>query len=245
MRDPTTAALLGILPIAAGFGYDSREATPNVGSDPFGRDVGEVVGSDFGVDFGMVHYGADVPFGAEALAPTAAPPNPNNPANHPALMQAWQRQNSKAKNTAQRMSLLSPNADSDIKIEKYIFSLNPSQFGVGSGLTWGTANSWVAFKNPQVAFRAERLFVNVNIPGLVYLATIQAANVQAQVGSTADGYTFSAFAAAGSHISLPTLPPQNTMQVTGTWTNVVPAPFTIGVAFTLALDFQGWATMNA
>jgi hypothetical protein len=126
--------------------------------------------------------------------------------------------------TRKRVALLNPNENSDVKIEAYVFSLVPSQFAVGVGLQWGQANGFTAFKNPQVAFRAERLFVNVAGPGLAYLNTIQAANVNAQIGSIADAFSFSPLA-VGSKISLPTLPPQNTMQVTGTWSAHVDTEF--------------------
>jgi len=123
--------------------------------------------------------------------------------------------------TALRLALLNPNEDSDIKIEKYVFSLTPKQFARGEDLRWGEGNGWTAFKNPQVPFRAENLAINVPCPGLVYVMNIQAANVNGQIGADADGYTFAA--PHGKDISLPTLPPQNTMQMSGTWTTFVPA----------------------
>ena len=111
--------------------------------------------------------------------------------------------------TAARLALLNPNQDSDVLVEKYVFSLNPSQFAVGHTLEFGVPNGWTAFKNPLVAFRALHLFVNTPCPGLVYVSTIQAANVGAQVGAVGDGFSISKM-----DLNLPCLPPQNTMQVT-------------------------------
>ena len=166
--------------------------------------------------------------------------------------------------TDARVALLNPNQDSDVLVEKYVFALNPSQFAVGSDLEFGVQNGWTAFKNPQVAFRALHLFVNTPCPGLVYICTVQAANVNAAIGAVSDGFSISRM-----DLNLPCLPPQNTMQVTGTWTTLVPPPHRepalLGLSrvlpkkvrdvlpehllrrerYTLALDFEGWATLIA
>ena len=166
--------------------------------------------------------------------------------------------------TAARLALLNPNQDSDVLVEKYVFSLNPSQFAVGPGLDFGVPNGWTAFKNPLVAFRALHLFVNTPCPGLVYVSIIQAANVDAQVGALGDGFSISKM-----DLNLPCLPPQNTMQVTGTWSALVPPPHRqpslLGLSrvlpksvrgvlpehmlrrerYVLCLDFEGWATLIA
>jgi hypothetical protein len=250
LRDPAMSALLGTLAGVQGgasggssFGADRRASrrqtsfgadfgAPQFGYDrPFGADMGDDLGDDYGAD------------AVVATAPVARP-NPHNPRHHHMLMQAWDKLHGRRHHTHRRAMLLNPNEFSDIKVEAYVFSLNPSQFATGTTLTWGTANGWTAFKNPQVAFRAERVFVNVNTPGLVYLNTIQAANVNAQIGAIADAFSFSPLA-VGTKLSLPTLPPQNTMQVTGTWSTFIPAAFQTGTAFTLAIDFQGWATVIA
>ncbi len=119
--------------------------------------------------------------------------------------------------TAARVALLNPNEHSDVKIERYVFSLNPTQFSKGTCLRWGESNGWTAFKNPQVRFRAEELYFNVSLPGLCYVNIIQAANVNVEIGGVSDATTFG----ASRKLSLPTLPPQNTMQVCGTWSKIV------------------------
>jgi hypothetical protein len=196
----------------------------------------------FGVDAPPPPPAAIQPFAAQG-APLGRP-NPHDPRHHHQLLQAWDYMHGRHAHTARRIALLNPNEHSDIKIEAYVFSLNPNQFSTGTQLVWGAVNGFTAFKNPQVAFRAERVFVNVNLPGLVYVNTIQAANVNAQIGGIADAFSFSPLA-MGSKISLPTLPPQNTMQVTGTWTDVVPVPYNSGSGYVLAVDFEGWATVIA
>ncbi len=235
----------------------------NFGSDSAPRARGAQFGNDYGyqAQFGYSpQFGDDAPHPmALAAPPPPAPyiphggaphgrgmtaPNPHDPRHHHELVAAWHYMHGRRAHTQKRVALLNPNEHSDVKIEAYVFSLNPSQFSAGTFLAWGTLNGWTAFKNPQVAFRAERVFVNVNLPGLVYINTIQAANVNAQIGGVADGFSFSPLA-MGSKISLPTLPPQNTMQVTGTWTNIVPVPYNNGDVFTLAIDFEGWATVIA
>jgi hypothetical protein len=242
--DLPTRALLGTL-------ADSSGGRGSFGNDYYTPQFGGGYSPSFGSDYG-----------ADAMAMTAPPPpppppaqfaspgrpmhtpNPHDPRFHAELMAAWHRQHGRREHTARRLALLSPNEHSDVKVEAYIFSVNPSQFSSGTSLVWGSLNGWTAYKNPQVAFRAERVFVNVNLPGLVYVNTIQAANVNAQIGGIADAFTFSPLA-QGSKISLPTLPPQNTMQVTGTWTNIVPTPYNNDTVFTLAIDFEGWATVIA
>lgn len=156
---------------------------------------------------------------------------------------AFKRMSERERATHERVALLDPNRNSDIKIERYVFSLNPVQFSQGEGLKWGVLNGWTAFKSPQVPFRAERLVLNVPIRGLVYLNTIQAANINAQIGGIADAYSFNAN--SQNAISLPVLLPQNTMQVAGTWTNVVPSPYRENIEFVLCIDFFGWATIIA
>jgi hypothetical protein len=137
---------------------------------------------------------------------------------------------------AVRMAIL----EEECAIEAYVFSLNPTQFSGTPGLFWGTPNGWSAHKNPQVAFRPERLSVNTNFPGVVYLMNIQAADVEAQIGGVADAFSFSPLA-VGTKLSLPTLPPSNTMQAQGTWTGFIPPSQQRGASFELCLDFQGWA----
>ena len=258
LRDPARAGLLGILApvvavagVAGGVTSFGAEGRPSY-APKFGRDVaGGFMPSQFGGHTAQFGYTAG--FGGtqvQTSAPTdasgsaIAAPNPNNPAHHQALMQAWHAQNHAVAKTNERLSLLSPNNGSSVDVEAYVFSVNPNSFTTGSALSWGTANGWTAAKNPQTSFRAEMLKVNVNNPGIAYISAIQAANVNAQIGSLADAYTFSAIS-QGSRVSLPTLPPQNTMQVSGTWSNVTPVPFTQGQTFTLALDFLGWATVTA
>lgn len=251
LRDMPTAALLGTL---AGAGV-SGEAS-------FGS---ERRGADFGADSYQHHggfggyspeFGYDAGYGADAVAalapPVAAPmappghaPNPHDPRHHRELMEAWHYRHGRRAGTARRVQLLNPNEHSDVKVEAYVFSLNPTIFSNGAAsLVWGTANGWTAFKNPQVPFRAERVFVNVNYPGVAYLENIQAANVNAQIGSVADAFSFSPLA-VGTKLSLPTLPPQNTMQVQGTWTTFIPPAYQSGTNYVLAIDFQGWATVIA
>src|SRR5208337_3365317 len=102
------------------------------------------------------------------------------------LVKAFFGRELRKRTTRTRLSLLNPNGHSDVKVEKYVFSLNPSQFNTGTRLVWGAINGWTAFKNPQVTFRAEELYVNVDSPGIAYLHTIQAANINAAIGGVTD-----------------------------------------------------------
>jgi hypothetical protein len=154
--------------------------------------------------------------------------------------------------TAERVALLNPNENSDVKVGAFVFSLNPSQFSTGDSLHWGELNGWTAFKNPTVAFSATRVSFNVAFPGLVYVNTLQIANINAEIGGASDAWCLN-----GKEILLPCLPPQNTMQVTGTWTNLIDTRLRPpkasqesdngleGTVFILAITFTGWATIIA
>jgi hypothetical protein len=124
------------------------------------------------------------------------------------------------------------------RIESYLFSLNPN-----NGLTFGTACTWIAARNPAVVCRPKRLFVNVTCPGLVYISSILVANIDVQLcpNGEADGYTFSRGRdeqAPFFKLDLPVCPPQNCISVRGRWTGYVPIGCACGSPFTLALDFE-------
>ncbi len=246
LRDMPTAALLGTLAgsVASGeasFGSDRRGGA-DFGAEPYAYPGhwGGAFGDDMSAEAAAVAVPPQLTHGGGQMQA----PNPHDPRQHAALLQAWHYMHGRKQHTGRRLALLNPNEHSDVKVEAYVFSLNPSQFATTPTLMWGMANGWTAFKNPQVPFRAERVFVNVNFPGVAYLENIQAANVNAQIGSTADAFSFSPLA-VGTKLSLPTLPPQNTMQVQGTWTTFIPPAFQSGTSFLMAIDFQGWATVIA
>ena len=149
------------------------------------------------------------------------------------------------------------------RFESAVFSFNPLQVGVGTGLTWGTANSWAAWKHPRVPFRPRRLHVNVREPGLVTLSVVRACfdlegqpcpaeprpgDVDALVGGVTDGVTFGfrphpllkkRYGAHGAALSLPLLLPEDRLLALGTWSVHVPPTRMHGSPFLLCLDFEG------
>lgn len=124
-----------------------------------------------------------------------------------------------------------------LRTESSIFTMNPLvQY-------FGTASDWTVHCNPCVVFRATRLFVNVDCPGLVYIRSILVANINVQIGSgEADGYTFSRGRDKDSpvfKVDCPTVGPQNMVSVSGRWTGYVPPGRPVTGAFLIALDFEG------
>jgi len=175
--------------------------------------------------------------------PSAVLPDPSDPRHAKALLTSWADLHTHYATRKER--LLHVDDDAKIEIEAYVFSLNPSQFACGKCLVFGETNAWTAYKNPQVTFLPEHLVVNVDVPGLVYLHTIQGTNINAEIGGTADAYTFSSLVKRKVPLSfLDVVHPQNTMQLSGTWSTKIPPGAEPGSSFTLALDFQGWGSMR-
>jgi hypothetical protein len=205
------------------------------GADPYGIDP-------YGADpYGVDPYGTD-PFGgrrhrghpaqhAQAAAPQMSPQQKQ------ALWQAHQR---KIYSHRRRM-MLDPNMGSEIKIERYTFSLfnnNPIAF------TLGTGGYEVNFSGqPDVTIRPERVLMNAPSPGFVTIQEIKVANVSATVGGQSDAFEYSPLA-VGSALSIPTIQPQNRATVLGLYSGMVPAGFVPGATYPFTVTFQGTATMT-
>lgn len=198
--------------------------------------------SDFGADFGF-GFGADSMGAAPGVNPggSGRVPHPHpaalaqlHPAHQQMLTQAVQRQNS----SASRQSILDPNANSDIKVERYAFSLNQS-------ITLGTALAgWTQSNQPAVTFRPQQLTVNVPAPGFCTLSLIQVANVVVTVGATGDAWEYNALS-VNSELDMPTLSPANKATISGSYTGYVPVGYSAASAYTLCMTFKGPASIVA
>jgi hypothetical protein len=189
------------------------------GSD-FGDDFGSG-GSSFGDDYGPAGFGADVGFGAERHG---------HHAHHAAK---------KAHHKERRMLLLDPNMHSDVKIERYTFSLNQVLT-----MTTGTTVAIYMDDQPDTALRPQRVLTNSPAPGVFLLTEIKVANVSVTVGNIEDAWFYAA-TSQGVILDMPTLSPANKAKVFGTFTGLVPSPYSSGQSYTFIVAFQGPSTMAA
>ncbi len=222
LRDPAAAALMGILgnqeaSFGADFGYNFH------GDDPYGADFGDddIWGADFGDDFG-----AD--FGAAAVKkPTAQ-----------AMAKTYVAAAKKAQNTKKRGSLLEPNRDSHIKVERYSFTISQT-ISIGTGVVINQTGS------PDVDIRPQRFVTNAPTVGFITLTLVKVANVTVTVGpGVEDAFDYSALA-VGTSLDLPTLTPANRATVQGTYTGFIPPGFLNAQSFASTFSFKGWASIVA
>lgn len=181
-------------------------------------------GSDFGVEFGgYPAFGGDdygVEFGDDA--PTAEN-----------MAKAWKEK----QYTKQRERVLSPNMGSSAKIQRYTF-------GLGQTLTLETAVALSYQGNPQVYIRPQRVTSNAPAPAFCRLSTMQVGNVGIIVGGPIDAFELAA-QAQDAHLDVPTIGPQNAVQVTGNYDALLPSGgFVTATSFRFITSFKGPASMT-
>lgn len=209
MRDPAMAALLGV----------------HAGSD-FGAE------SDFGIDFGS-DFGYTPNFGDDAAPPATNIPAP---ANAQQMMAVWNAHHAKAQHTQRRASILEPNAGSDVKVERYSFSLSQALV-LGTGLALSMTGS------PDTNLRPQRLTMNAPAPGFCTITEVKVGNTSVTSG-TSDAWENGA-TAVGQSYDMPTLTPSNKATIIGNYTGYVPPGFVAGSAYLFVSTFKGPATVIA
>lgn len=210
MRDPALAAALGAIN----------------GSD-FGAE--EDYGDDYGAEFGD-DYGAEAPAGVRPLLRRPAP-------NSAAMAQAFARMQAEQAQSRRRSAILDPNRGSNIKVERYSFSLN-------APVTLGTAVGVSVSRNPDVTIRPQRVTINAPTPGFFMVSEIKVANVSVTMGDAEDGYNYSALG-VGQTLDMPTLTPAMRASVIGNYTGVVPPGFVGASPYLLNFNFKGPASVVA
>ena len=149
---------------------------------------------------------------------------------------AMEWHNRRLAHTQGRQGLLNPNAHSEVKVERYDFSLSQP------GITSGTSSAISITGSPDTDLRPQRVITNAPTVNFVYLSLIKVANVVVFVGpGVSDAFTYSALA-VGSVLDMPTLTPANRATVVGEYTGLEPAPYTSTV-FTFCLTLQGPASV--
>lgn len=178
-------------------------------------------GADFGNDgwygepaFGGVEFGEDAPT-AENMA------------------KAWKEK----QYTKQRERILSPNAGSSAKIQRYTF-------GLGQTVTLETPVVLGYQGNPQVYIRPQRVTSNAPLPAFARLSNMQVGNVGIIVGGPIDAFELAAVA-QDAHLDVPTIGPQNAVQVNGNYDGLLPdGGYVTATAFRFITSFKGPASMT-
>ena len=242
MRDPAAAALYGLM--GSDFGSDAgadAEPTLYVGGE---ADFGIEFGGDDEYDQGFtdigVEFGGDVTFGADPAAP-AAGGAAAAAAHHGATPQGRAIIHAHLQKQAHRNSramLLEPNKHSDLKVERYTFSVSATITALG------TAGALAGSNSPDVNFRPQRATTNVVSPGMVTLSDVRVANVSFTVGGLIDAWQWNANA-VGQHLDVPTLTPANKATFSGSYTGLVPSPLSGTGAYPFILSFTGPASIVA
>jgi hypothetical protein len=220
MRDPALAAFTGAIS-GADFGHSE------VGSE-FDGDA-----DDYGDDYG---FGDDAGFGAAMRHPAVSAALSRRPTAQQAAM-AWQKMNVKNAIGKSRKTLLDPNIDSTVKVERYTFSLAQA-FVIGTTAAFDSNMS----QSPSTAFRPQVMTANVPCPGFALATTMAVANVLVAVGGTTDLWNYSA-GSWGRNLDLPTLDPSQKLSLTGSYTGFIPPGYLAAAAFTLSISFNGPAVL--
>jgi hypothetical protein len=234
MRDPAFAALRGEM--TSDFGHEDDSVV--IGADD-GAEFGGIPtpgGSGFGGFSGFSgdydSFGSDYnQFGADASAAPAALPA----AQVQSIVRAHVAQQGVAN---RRKSLIDPNMGSDVKIQRYSFSLSQQITAVG------TAQGGLQLSgNPTTHFHPEDVTTNISQPAFVMILDGRVANVSWTVGSQTDAYVFNPIS-TGSRMSLPPLTPANQATVLANYTGMPLIGLTTYTgSYPFTVTFSGHATV--
>ena len=239
MRDPALAALMGVDGMTD---FGTEENFSLGGEADFG--VESIFGADWDEMDGEDAMGLSSIFGVDAAAPAAVHPahvaHPHHPLHHPnpAAQRIIAMHMKRNKHRSQRALLLEPNMHSELKIERYTFSVNDVI------LALGTSQALTASGAPDVNFRPEQVTINVVSPGMILITDGRVANVSFTVGGTLDAWQFNANG-VGRALSVPTLTPANKATVNANYTGLVPSPLSGTGSFQFVVSFTGPATLSA
>ena len=135
-----------------------------------------------------------------------------------------------------RASLLDPNADSVMKIERYTFTLNQE-------LILGEPKEFeIPETSPDTTIRIQRRFSNAPCPGFVITKEMRLSNLYVNVNgpSEEDEYIY---ANEGIQVDFPTMSPVNRFSVKGRYTGHIPRGFVKGNPFLFCMTFVGPSTI--
>jgi len=225
MRDPALAALMGVM----GSDFGDEEVYDDLGEPDLFEGETTFGGISFGDEDDDV--GLDSIFGA--AAPAAAMTNPA------VAQRIVQHHMQKRAHRDRRLLLLEPNKYSEVKVERYTFSVSQVISTLGTAQTLGPVSN-----SPDVNFRPQRVTCNSPSPGFVLIAEGRVANVSFTVGGTIDSWQFNANS-VGQSLDVPTLTPANKATFTGNYTALVPTPLSGTGSYTFIMSFTGPASIVA
>lgn len=248
MRDPAAAAIFGSL--NADFGADPRgprDVYGTYGAEDYGtNEAGGTFGdhpamaAEFGAGWGGGGYEPAVTFGMEfgqeaaiSIAHPAHPLHTDNPNVQKIVAMHLLQQ----KATTSRQRLLEPNLNSQVKVERYRFSLNQN-------VNVGTAANFTLSGAPDFNLRPQRVVTNVSVPGFILISEGKVANVSFTSGGSLDAWELNANA-VDSMLDIPTLSPANKATILMSSSTFIPTGFTNTSVYTFVVSFIGWSTIAA
>jgi hypothetical protein len=235
MRDPAMAAAMGVF---SGSDFGARNQRPRLTR----RRPQPAPVADFGFGFGDDYgFGDEFSFGQAApaapappAAPTGGGVHPSHPA-HPHHPMHAKHQHIMQHNT-QRELMLDPNKYSKLKVQGYMFSL----------VQVLALNTALAFNNvtlsPSAKIHPKRMVTNITFPAMVFLASVQVANVAVIIGSAEDAFSYGPDS-FGLVTEFPTLDTSLRATMSGNYTGFVPPGYANGFAYNFTLTFQGPAAL--
>lgn len=252
MRDPAAAAIFGEMD--ADFGMDPRgprDVYGTYGVEAYGTNTGagtygahEQMASAYDPEMsgysptfgGQFDFGADDASTSSAAVSIAHPAHPLHTDN-PNVQKIVAMHLSTQKATSQRQRLLEPNANSQVKVERYRFALNQN-------VNVGTASNFTLSGAPDFNLRPQRVVTNVSVPGFIVINEGKVANVSFTSGGALDAWELNANA-VDSMLDIPTLSPANKATLLISSTTIVPSGFTNTSIFLFVTSFVGWSTIAA
>ena len=225
-------------------------APSGVSGSDFGSEFSAEFGNEFSAEFseefcadpnemfaqgefaGDADYGSD--FGAIAQAMVAA----KKPTAQQALS-AFKKLNAVQARTTSRQRLLSPNANSTAKVERYSFTIS-EEIELGNDSTFTDLSD-----QPDTTIRPQLVTMNAPTPMFAFINNIKMANVSITVGSgEEDAYNYNANG-WGKSLDMPTLSPSNRATVNGRYTGYLPPGFVGGTLVPFSVNFKGPASIVA
>jgi hypothetical protein len=262
LRNPAAAALYGLM--GSDFGTEvasEPEMFSGEGDADFGVDFGDEAYDGGFADLGDMgenlnpwglgeenlggsDFGADVRFGEEHHP--HHPGHPGHPGRHPAHHHGATPEGRaiiahhmrKQEHRNRRAMLLEPNKYSDLKVERYTFSINANIPSLGTPAVLTASNA------PDVNFRPQRVTANVVSPGMVLISDARVANVSFTVGGQLDAWTWNANG-VGQQLDVPTLTPANKASFIASYSGLVPSPLSGTGTYPFSLTFTGPASIVA
>ena len=229
-RDPAAAALMGAMPRGSDFGHDFSADFGDFGQGAMGADFGDF-GDAMGDDYGADSYSAD--FGARRA------PHAPNPAAMARAYGQMQQRNARKKS---RALLLDPNMDSELKVERYSFSVNITDPATGLPPVLGTSSSLSGTNTPDTHIKPSRIVLNVPSVALVLVNEIKVGNVAGTVGGIGDAFEYNSNG-VGIGVTLPRMTPSTKASFLGAFTTFVPPGFVPGNSFPLVMTIKGASTL--